>query len=190
MSDRAQARAALECARGIHAEFRDANRDLYTRAQIVLTLDGIVLGALGAALATQPDDLRDTVAVFAGSTWAGMGVAGAAMIASVLSSALALFSRHMQGPRQRRGNVPEAAYEPATMWYYARVAELNPVRFVEVAVQADAAFEVRARLAQVAVMAPIMVRRAQWLNRAFACTALAFVSFALAAADYLIRLAS
>jgi hypothetical protein len=49
-------------------------------------------------------------------------------------------------------------------------------------------FEIRARLTQVMIMAPIMVRRARWLNRAFLCTALAFVFFAVAEADYVIRL--
>jgi hypothetical protein len=141
---------------------------------------------VGAGLAAQPDDLSRTVSVFAGTTWAALGVAGAALIASMLSSALALYARHMQG---LRGNGGAAAYEPANMWFYRHVAELEPARFIERAEQADAVLETRARLAQVTVMAPIMVRRAEWLNRAFASTALAFVAFALAATDYLIRLA-
>jgi hypothetical protein len=174
---------ALEVARGIHAEVLATNRDLYTRAQIVLTLDGIVLGATAAALAGKPDDLRGAVNVFAATTWLAVAVAGVALVASVLSCALALFSRHRRGP-------PAGAvrYDPANMWFYARIAELDPVQFVERTAQADTDFEVRARLGQVAIMAPIMVRRAQWVNRAFASTALSFVAFALAAADYVIRL--
>jgi hypothetical protein len=73
--------AALEYARGVHTEALDANKALYTRAQIVLTLDGIVLGATGAALAGQADDLRKTLAVFAATTWVALGVAGAAVLA-------------------------------------------------------------------------------------------------------------
>jgi hypothetical protein len=177
------ARAAIEYARGVHAEVRDSNKDLYTRAQIVLTLDGIVLGATGATLAAKPDDLSKTFAVFGATTWVALGVAGAALIASVLSSALALYSRHKQGPRPG-----DNAYQPGNMWHYARVADLDRARFIEIAEQADMVFEIRARLTQVTIMAPIMVRRARWLNRAFLCTALAFVSFAVAAADYVIRL--
>jgi hypothetical protein len=177
------ARPALEVARGIHTEAVAANRELYTRAQIVLTLDGIVIGATAAALAGKPGDLRDAVNVFAGTTWLALAVAGAALVGSVLSSALALFSRHAGGPRAAVNT-----YEPANMWYYARIAALDPTQFVERTAQADADFEVRARLSQVAIMAPIMVRRARWLNRAFASTALSFVAFALAAADYLVRL--
>jgi hypothetical protein len=183
---RPDAYSSLEYARGVHSELRAMNSDLYTRAQIVLTIDGVVLAAVGAALAGQPDDLARTVDVFGVTTWTALGVAAAALIASVLSSALALYARHMQG---RRPVARSDAYEPATMWFFRHVAELDPVRYVEVAERADAAFETRARLAQVTVMAPIMVRRAQWVNRAFASTALAFGFFALTAADYLIRLA-
>jgi hypothetical protein len=175
---------ALEVARGIHAEVLASNRDLYTRAQIVLTLDGIVLGATAAALAGKPDDLRGTVNVFAATTWLALAVAGAALVASVLSCALALFSRHRRGP-----DVGAVRYEPLNMWFYARIAALDPVQFVERTSQANTDFEVRARLGQVAVIAPIMVRRAQWVNRAFASTALSFVAFAIAAADYIVRLA-
>ena len=175
----------LEYARGVHSEMRAANHDLYTRAQIVLTIDGVVLAAVGAGLAGQPDDLEATVAVFGATTWAALGLAAAAVLASVLSSALALYARHMQG----RPSHATKSYEPANMWFFRHVAELDPARYIEVAERADAAFETRARLAQVTIMAPIIVRRAQWVNRAFASTALAFAFFALAAADYLIRLA-
>ncbi len=185
-SDPDPARPALEYARGIHAEAHDFNRDLYRRAQIVLALDGVVIAASGAALAAQPDDLSKTVAVFGGTTWAALGVAGGALIASVLSSAMALFSRHNQGAN---GDSDGDAYAPANMWFYRTIAKLDRARFIEVAEQADAVFETRARLAQVRIMAPIIVRRANWLNRAFVCTALALGAFALAAADYVIRVA-
>jgi hypothetical protein len=105
---------ALEVARGLHAEVRASNRDLYTRAQIVLTLDGIVLGATAAALAGKPDDLRGAVNVFAATTWLALAVAGAALVASVLSCALALFSRHRREP-----HAGASACEPADMWFYA-----------------------------------------------------------------------
>jgi Family of unknown function (DUF5706) len=176
----------LEYARGVHSEVHTANRDLYTRAQIVLTIDGVVLAAVAAAVAGRPDDLAETVNVFGATTWAALGVAGAALVASVFSSALALYARHMQGTRPSASG---GAYEPANMWFFRHVAEHDPVRYVEVAAQADESFETRARLAQVTIMAPIVVRRAQWVNRAFAFTALSFTFFALAAADYLIRLA-
>lgn len=179
-------RAALEYARAVHGEVRDANRELYTRAQIVLTLDGIVVGAVGAALAAQRGDLESKIAVFGITTWAAVSLAAVSLIASVLSSVLALFSRHMQSPP----NLRPAAYEPGSMWFYARIAELDPRRFLEVAEGADAVFETRARLAQVTIMAPIMVRRARWLNRAFGTTGLLFVCLALAALDYVIRVAA
>jgi hypothetical protein len=119
--------AALEYARGIHAEALESNNALYTRAQFVLTLDGLLLAAAGAALAAKPDDLQTTVTVFGGTTWAEFSIATAALIASVLSSALAL-SPIRRPPLRSEG---EVEYNPKTMWYWSRVAELEPDRFIE-----------------------------------------------------------
>ena len=190
MSDLPQAPSALDYARGIHTEAHNSNKDLYTRAQVVLTLDGIVVAAAAAGLAGQSDDLKKAVAVFGATTWVFVGVAAFALIASVMCSTMALASLHQQG----RVN-DAAAYKPTTMWYYARIAELvreprDRVRFIEIAEQADALFETKARLEQVAIMAPLMVKRANWLNAAFGFAALTFVAFALASADYVIRLAT
>jgi hypothetical protein len=49
--------AALEYARSLHAATIAANTSLYTRAQIVLSLNGIILGA-GAFIITNPADQR------------------------------------------------------------------------------------------------------------------------------------
>jgi hypothetical protein len=179
--------AALEYARRVHADVREQNKELYTRAQVILTLDGILVAAVGASLATQPDDLSKTLAVFGASSWFALGLAGAALVASVLCSVMTLYARHFQGIAPPLG---DAGYEPPTMWFFRHIAELEPSRFIDRAAQADVAFETRAHLAQVATVAPIMVRRAAWLNGAFACTGLALVSFAVAIADYLIRLNS
>jgi hypothetical protein len=180
LSEPREASAALDYARAVHMEARESNQDLMRRAQIVLSLDGIVIVAVGAALAGKTDELRKTVAVFAASTWVILGVAAAALMGSVLASAMTLFSRRRQGPSATSG---ARADEPATMWYYNAIAKLDRARFIERAEQADALFEIRARLTPVTIMAPIMVRRARWLNCAFACTALAFVAFAIGAAD-------
>src|SRR5207253_3013680 len=135
--DPALAGPALEYARGIHAEAHDFNKELYRRAQIVITLDGVIIAAAGAVLSAQPDDLRRTVSVFGSTTWAALALAGAALIASVLSSAMALYSRHMQGAKRNAGAayMPANAYVPANMWFYRGVAELDPGRFIEVAEQ-------------------------------------------------------
>lgn len=179
--------AALEYARGVHNEIRETNKDLYTRAQIVLTVDGVILAAAGGSLAAQTEDLSKTLVVFGVTTWFELAVAGGALIASILCSVKALYVRHLEGDPVPHG---EAAYEPSTMWFYRHVAELEPARFIERAAQVDNAFETRARLAQVAAMAKIMVKRARWLNLAFASTGVAFIAYAVATADYLIRLSA
>jgi hypothetical protein len=173
--------AALEYARAVHAEHLDSNKDLYLRAQIVLTLDGIVLAAVGTALASKPDDLRKTADVFGWETWAFLGGAGVTLMAAVVSAAMALFSRHRQGPT---GHGRQAARD---MWFYRRIAR-HTDDFVKQGRNADALFETHQRLTQVANMAPLMVRRADWLNGAFGFTAATLFCLAVAAIDYALRL--
>jgi hypothetical protein len=178
---------ALDYARALHEATLDSNKELYTRAQIVLTLDGVVVGASVAALASKRHDLEDTVAIFGPETWGLLAVAALAFALSVTFSALALYSRHNEGARRVTA---DNRFTPARMWFYAHIAQLEAEAFVQHAIErADADFETRSRLTQVTNMAPIMVRRATFLNRAFASTAVALVFFILAAADYLVRLA-
>ena len=174
---------ALEYARGIHAEARETNKDLFTRAQIVLTVDGVLIAWAAGVLGARPDDLARTVAVFGWTTWAELAIALAAFVVSVLSAALALYPRSMQGPGPTPGEI-----NFSFMWFFRHVADIDPDTFVEAAQRADAASEVRARLTQVAIMSPLMVRRVRWLNRAFAALAVALALFSVAAADYVIRL--
>ena len=83
------------------------------------------------------------------------------------------------------------AGEPGTVLLHGRIAELDdPAVFLNAAERADEAFETRGRLAQVLAMSPVMVRRPRWLNVSFACVALGVTLLAVAAADYVVRVAA
>lgn len=188
---------AVEYARGVHRENLDFNRDLYTRAQIVLTLDGVVLAAVAAGVARDPADVAAIVRRFSSLTWVLLALATAALIVSVLSAAQALYSRHRRRERWRPQLLParwirhqsQSAPGPWHMWYFGGIAEMPAEEFVDQALlelKNNPDYEAHVRLAHVWVMSATMVRRADQLNRAFVCTALALVFFALAVADYLV----
>ena len=67
---------ALQYARGVHAEIRETNRDLYTRAQVVLTLDGLILSAVVAGLVAQPSTVHAITSQLGLSTWSTAGAGG------------------------------------------------------------------------------------------------------------------
>jgi hypothetical protein len=106
---------------------------------------------------------------------------------SVVSTFMALYSRHRTAavPIGRRTGVDDAH-----LWFYARIADVRREDFLEAASTVDDERETRIRLLQVATMAPIMRRRANWVNAAYAFSALGFILFVAAGLDYLIELPS
>jgi len=186
---------AVEYARGVHRDNLDLNKDLYTRAQIILTLDGVVLAGVAAGLARDPADVAAIVRRFSSLTWVLLALATAALIVSVLSAAQALYSHHRSRepswflPARWIRRQSQSAIGPWHMWYFGGIAEVPTEEFATQAMRElrnDPDYEAHVRLAHVWGMSVTMVRRADQLNRAFVCTALALVFFALAAADYLI----
>ena len=73
--------------------------------------------------------------------------------------------------------------------FFRQIAYLDRDRLVERGAQAGAGFEAKARLTEVAILAPVLVQRATWVNRAFVLTAGALIALALASADYVVRVA-
>lgn len=176
---------ALDYARNLHAEILESNRDLYTRAQVVLTLDGLIVGVVGSRVLSEPGDLRRVAEVFSTLTWLLLVSSVVAILMSLIFATISLMSLHRKGPRV----APSASPWPSErLWYYGHIAAMPADVFVGRASTATAEWEIRARLTQAAIMAPLMVRRANWLNRSFAATTLSFVSLALTATDYVARL--
>ncbi len=179
-ADQGASEAALEYARAVHEEHMETNKSLYLRAQIVLTLDGVLLAAVGTALASNPHDVSRVLHRFGAETWALLALAGLALVLAVGCAALALYSRHNAQPA-----VPPASDD---LWFYARIADHKDEFFRRVRGADDRSLETDQRLVQVANIATIMKQRATALNFAFVSTALALFFFAVWAADYLTRL--
>ena len=172
---------ALEYARSLRAATIAANASLYTRAQIVLSLNGIILGAVGAFVITNPTDLRDTIRAFGATTWLALGVAGGALAVSILGAAFVIRPR---GVKYRH----RLACTPENMWFFARIAQLDRNEFLTTGEQIDASIEIRVHLSEVMTMAPIMVGRIRRLSVAFSAMAVELLAFTVATADYVIRL--
>jgi Family of unknown function (DUF5706) len=186
MSDEPRQAPGLAYARELHSEVKELNRDLYSRAQTVLTLDGVVIGVFGAVISSSPDDVAKTVERSTTLTSVLAILAIAALACSVVSSFMALYSRH----RTTAVPIGRTGVDNAHLWFYAKIAEVRREDFLEAASTVDDERETRIRLLQVATMAPIMRRRANWVNTAYALSALGFVLFVAAGVDYLAELPS
>lgn len=176
---------ALVYARALHTELLTANRDLYSRAQTVLTLDALVVTVFGAIVSGSPEDARTTAARI-GPVAGVLGIVALAAIAiSIMCALVALYVRHLSG-RSVATDGPPAGSQ---LSFYGRIAEVDPDAFVEAASGLTQTSETEVRLRQVAVMAPIMTRRANWVNASFLAAGTGFIAFVMTIVVYLLRLA-
>lgn len=183
MSEPSADDASLDYARALLTELATANRDLYSRAQAALTLDGLVITIFGAVVSSSPDDVAETVARVTPATGALVLIALVSLSISVVCAFLALYVRHRSGRADGRVREPGHSH----LWFYARIAEVDPDVFVDTAAQITGESETRIRLHQAAVMAPIITRRANWVNGAYAGAALGFLLFVAAAVSYVVQ---
>lgn len=181
---------AVQFARGVHTEMLAANQNLINRAQVLLSLSGVVLGVIGAGLTGSVNDLRQVVSMFEWWMWALLSAAGIALIASIGCCASAMISTHWRRVKPLRQK--PTPLDPEHMWFFKDVAghASNPQCFLARGAQLHEADEVRARLRQALNMAPNVRSRARWVNAGFAFLAGALVLFALTAASYLARVAT
>lgn len=174
---------ALAYARSLHEDLVAANRDMYIRAQVVLTLDGLVVSVVGAVVSAAPEDVAKSAAL-SGPIVGSMVLLALALLAiSVTCALLALYVRH------RTGAEPGSSVGVNHLWFWGRIAEVDPVSFQKVARKMTEELETEVRLRQVTVMARIMNTRAGWTNRAYGAAAASFVLFIAASALHLARLA-
>jgi hypothetical protein len=186
---------AVEFARGVHSEMWAINQSLVNRAQVVLTLNGVILGVLGAGLTSDPRDLHTVVEIFGWSTWGLLAIAGAALVGSIVCCAQVMASSFWKKPPlagHRREASLRLPLEAEYMWFFRDLAQhaSAPDDYVTIGSEMSQSDETRARLSQALAMAPNVRRRAWWVNSAFGLIAIALIFFAIAAADYIVRVAA
>jgi Family of unknown function (DUF5706) len=172
--------AALEYSRRLYANVLGWYESAERKAQLILTIDGLVLSVVTASLALTGDADRsfDDVGPV---TWVLLALMFASFLGSLYSVVLCLVSRTAAGEREEAG----------AMWFFGMVARWEPERF-RAAVReraADDGFETDELLGQVAVLSRNVSRKHAWVNRAFVATALAFAFGALAIAARVVELA-
>jgi hypothetical protein len=178
---------AVDFARGVHTEMLETNKNLVNRAQVVLTLDGVILDIVGAGARASPSSLRNVADSFGWSTWVLLAVAGVALVASILCCAQATASTFWKKLFVTATDTPPL--EPEHMWFFRDLAKhaAHPETFIARGTKMSEEDEVRARLSQSLAMAPNVLDRARQVNTAFALLAITLIFFALASADYLAR---
>jgi hypothetical protein len=189
---------ALEYARRLYANVLDWYKLADTKAQLLLTVDGVFVTVLAGAVLGDPQETSDRVQRFGPETWALLGAAALALLLSVACAALCLWSRSgLGGAAIRRlmqrelGVDPgrRASYSPEVAWWFGMIATLEPRHIAATIKDADERFERDALVAQIVVLSRNVLRKHTWVNRGWALAAAGAGSVVVLTATYLVRLA-
>jgi hypothetical protein len=121
----------LEYSRRLYENVVDWYKIAETKAQIILSLDGIFTSLLVGALFVKGPDLKDTLKFFGPETWIFLALMAACLVTAIICALVCLVSRVM--PRkeiQRRygatlKNCPPDDYPPEVMWFFQTISQLN-----------------------------------------------------------------
>lgn len=185
----------LEYARRLHASVLDWYRSAESKAQVLLSLDGIFASFVVSSMLMRETEAREVFGSFGWETWALFGAMLAALAASIVSCLLCVVSRTLPAAEltRRYGASLEpssaAAYPPEVLWFFQTVARLDERRYGDQTPAVSKDVEARALANQNVLLSRRVVRKHEWVNRGFLCTAATLLLFLAAGVSYVARVA-
>jgi pycsar effector protein len=185
---------ALDYARRLYADTLGWYRSAETKAQVILTFDGILLAAFTGLTLTKRVDVLAVFEVFGHETWGFLIAGGASLVVSIGSAVACLASRtYKRGDvrhlyRELRLDPADAAtYKPEALWFFQHIEGLDRRHFESAIAAVDEHDEIRILASQVHVLSGNVRKKHAWVNRAFLFAGLTLVLLLVTAADYVIR---
>ena len=181
----------------VHAVYADVlgwYESAERKAQVILTLDGLLLGFLSASALAEPSELRPIAEQFGWETWVLLGAMVTAMLAS-LGVALACLWSRIYTPRaldamlsaDKVNKDDVATYGPSVMWFFQAIAHLPEANAKARLIGADVAFAIHALAEQVVRLSPKVRRKHVLVNAGFGLLVLSLILFVAMVASYVVR---
>jgi hypothetical protein len=165
-----------------------------TKAQVVLTLNGVFLAFLTGSVLTSGDKAAKTVTVFGPETWAFVAGLAAGIAGAIFCAIRCLVAR---GCRSKDINKTFAQYEvdpeqgdtyiPEVSVFFAYLAQLRPEHFVKQMRAIGPQFVVQALATDNILWSKSILAKHRWVNLAFSLTGIALGFFLCVGVSYLIR---
>jgi hypothetical protein len=166
-----------------------------SKAQLVLTANGVFVTFLTTAVLAGPGQAARAMAVFGPETWAFLGGMSACLALAIFSAVACVASRGLgaAGLRQRFKDLAVQADDATTypaeiMVFFHYLSAMQPAQYAERILAASPDFLTRALASEIIEFAPNIVAKHRWVNRAFIFTGLTLAFFLCTGVSYLIRL--
>jgi hypothetical protein len=165
-----------------------------SKAQIILTLDGVFLTFLASSVLGSPDTIRIIFGRFGPETWLLLILMCLCLVGSIVSALICLLSRIFLLSkrdsilRKERENVKTAeAYSPNVMLFFQSITWLDHDRFQQQLKTVDKEFEVEALASQIYHLSKRVTTKHKAVNYGFAFTGAVLVCFLAVTISYLAR---
>jgi hypothetical protein len=171
-------------------------KDVQSRAQLALTLDGAFIAILSGAIVAKSSDLVVTLNSFGWDTWVLLTGMAASFVLSILFSMLALlpfgFRRNEIDAnflRFRRED-DDARRDPPTsvMWYSGYIKRLERAPFLRYSERMGSREHRAALASQIFALAERLERKYRWVFLGYACAGAGVLTMLLAVGSYLLHI--
>jgi hypothetical protein len=184
--------AAVAYIRRVYASTREWYAVAETKAQLLLTVNGIFVSILFGVLFGRLGNVNSsTAARFGPETWVFLGVAVAALVSALACAAGCLWSFHGHAKEEfaRLGVNPDdpTTYRPEVLWYFGHLAHLQWDAIAETLRGADQNFEAETLSYNVFDLSVKVLRKHRLVNAGWALTALALIALVAAGTSFFLR---
>src|SRR5262245_39570450 len=171
--------ARREFVRDVTADLRYWYSTAESKAQLVLTVNGLFLTFLTTGVLASRDAAARATAVFGPETWTLLAAMSLCLALAILNAVACLASRGLGTRKLRRqldlhhvdpGRASTYPPELAAFFYY--LSALHPGQFAQRVMTADPDFFIQALASDIVEFAPYILAKHRWVNRAFALTGL------------------
>lgn len=176
----------------------DSNLDWYknadTKAEVILSLDGIFLAVVTGSIFMKRSDLLEILAGFTIWTWLFFGSMCVALAASILCAIACLWSRIPLSQRAKEQYLASRniqvdrleTYLPEATFFFQKISWLNSELYQRLLLSTNKRFEIQALAADVHTLSRNVLRKHQLVDAGFFLTGLSLLLFLAVGISYLV----
>ncbi len=187
---------AVDYVRNVHQFNSEWYKNADTKAEIILSLDGIFLTVVTGAIFMNQVDLVDISNKFTNWSWFFLGLMSLSLAGSILCTIACLWSRISLSQRTKEKYFVERkievdkpeTYPPEATFFFQEISWLDPKLYQKLLLSVDKKFEIRALAADVHILAGNVLKKHQLVDFGFILAGASLLSFLAFGISYLIAI--
>jgi len=189
------AKNTLEYSQNLYKRVIDWYKNADSKAQIILTLNGVFIAFLTSSIFKSPDEVSRIIFKFGGLTWLCLALMAVCLAGSVISALLCLWSRIEFSAGRDEMIIKEiekleetGEYSPTLMLFFKTIQMLDAEKFQTQLTKIDEEFEIKALGSQIYLLSKRVYAKHIMVNYGFALFGGALIFFLFGGIGYLLNI--